>query len=234
MAIEVKSTKNSVKDQGFNILVIASSGLGKTSLAKSAGKTIVISAEKSDLTLNDCDIDSIFVSNLRELKEAYLYVEKNKEKYDSVVMDSVTEVGEMIVTELKKDPEFASMKDGIKMWMKFSEIMLAIAKSFRDLKGINVIILALPETVKNGFDDKILPMIPAKKVQAKLQSLYDIVVQIKSDEDGTRNFICSTTGDFDAKDRSDKLEPTYEYKKNEGLNPIFKAILGKEYKNNCK
>jgi hypothetical protein len=228
MAIEVKSTKNAAKHNGVKMLVVAPSGAGKTNLLQSTGKTIMLSAEGGDLTLNDYEIDSIRVTTLQELREAYEYVLQNIDKYDTVGIDSISEIGEMIVSDLKKDPEFASMKDSMKLWMRFSDVMLAIAKSFRDLNGINVVILALPEAVRVGYNDKILPLIPAKKVQAKLGSLYDEVLMIAVDEEGKRNFVCQPTGEFDAKDRSGKLPATIEYHKDEGLKEIFKLILGEK------
>ncbi len=226
MAIEVTSTKGAANRSGIKMLVVGPSGSGKTNLARSTGKTIIISAEGGDLTLNDVAVDSIRVTNLSELKEAFAYVRDHTADYDTVVIDSITEIGEMVVADLKKEPEFASMKDSMKLWMRFTDIMLAIAKSFRDLDGINVLILALPENVKVGYDDKILPLIPAKKVQAKLGSLYDEVFLIKIDEEGNREFVCAPTGEFDGKDRSSKLPQTMEYDKEKGLKPIFEMIKG--------
>lgn len=225
MAIEIKSTKGLAKQNGIKMLIVGASGSGKTNLARSTGKTVIISAESGDLTLNDAEVDSIRVRSLPDLREAYEYVVANLSNYDTVIIDSITEIGEMIVTELKKEPEFASMKDSMKMWMKFTEVMNGIAKSFRDLDGINVVILALPESVTIGLDNKIMPLIPAKKAQAKLGSYYDEVLLIRVDEEGNREFVCSPVSDFDAKDRSGKLDSTMPYDKDFGLKPLFDKIL---------
>lgn len=131
----------------------------------------------------------------------------------------------MIVSELKKDPEYSSMKDAMKMWMKFTDIMNGMAKAFRDLDGINVVILALPESIQNGLQEKIMPLIPAKKAQAKLGSYYDEVFLIRINEDGNREFICHPIQEFDAKDRSGKLDPVEPYDKNNGLKHIFDKIM---------
>jgi hypothetical protein len=156
-----------------------------------------------------------------------MYVLEHKDEYETVGIDSITEIGELIVAELKKMPEYSEMNKSMPMWMKFSEIMLQIAKSFRDIDGLNVVILALPESVKNGFEEKIMPMIPAKKVQAKLGSLYDEVFLIRVNEEGNREFVCQPVPDFDAKDRSSKLDPIEPYEKENGLKTIFKKIKGK-------
>ena len=88
----------------------------KTTLLASMGRTIIISSEKGDLALNDAEnCESIQISSLLQLREAYNYVVANKDSYDTVGIDSISEIGQMVVAELKKDPEFSSMKDGMKL-----------------------------------------------------------------------------------------------------------------------
>lgn len=116
MAIQVKKTKGAASRDGVKFLIYGGSGMGKTTLLSSMGRTIIISPEKGDLALNDADnCESISVNTLLELREAYNYVVANKENYDTVGIDSISEIGQMVVSELKKDPEFSSMKDGMKL-----------------------------------------------------------------------------------------------------------------------
>ena len=227
MAIQVMNTKGLVKNTGFKALIVGASGTGKTSIFKSTGKTIIISSEGSELTLNDYDVDIIKVSSTTELREAYTYVKDNTDKYDTVGIDSISDIGAMIVAELKADPYYGDMKNSMPMWMKFTEIITLVAKSFRDLQNINVIILALPESVKSGFEEKIMPLIPAKKAQAMLQSYYDLVLLIRVNSDGDREFICQPTEEFDAKDRSDKLNSVEPYSKELGIKPLIDKIINK-------
>lgn len=117
MAIEVRKTKGSAKRDGVKFLIFGGSGTGKTSLLASMGRTIIISAEKGDLALNNADnCESIQISNLIELRESYNYVIEHRNEYDTVGIDSISDIGQMIVAELKRDPEFSSMKDGIKLY----------------------------------------------------------------------------------------------------------------------
>lgn len=226
MAIQVKKTKGAASRDGVKFLIYGGSGMGKTTLLSSMGRTIIISPEKGDLALNDADnCESISVNTLLELREAYNYVVANKENYDTVGIDSISEIGQMVVSELKKDPEFSSMKDGMKLWMKYSDMMLDIAKVFRDISGLNVVIIALAESVKNGFDEVIMPNIPAKKVQAQLPSLYDEVLYMRVNADGEREFVTNPTGDIVAKDRSGKLNSTEPCPKGTGLSAIMTKIL---------
>lgn len=110
-------------------------------------------------------------------------------------------------------------------WMKYSDMMLDIAKRFRDIDGMNVVIIALSESVKNGFDEVIMPSIPAKKIQSQLSSLYDEVLYMRVNSEGEREFVTSPTVDIVAKDRSGKLEPIEPCSKEIGLSAIMHKIL---------
>jgi hypothetical protein len=100
--------------------------------------------------------------------------------------------------------------------------MYAIAKAFRDLKGANVVLIALAETIKENFEDKLYPMIPAQKVQKKLPALYDEMFFLSVDNTGARSLICQPTSGVVAKDRSNRLDPVEVA----DLGLIFKKIKG--------
>jgi len=224
--IEVKKANKLANEAGIKTLVFAPSGAGKTTLLGTTGlKTLVLSFEKGTLSLADADdnVDVIEVKSMNELREAYDFIKENKDGYEVLGIDSLTELGEMIVSFLKKDPEFSSMKDGLKMWMKYSEMMLAIAKDFRDLPDIHVILIALSEVKEENFVQKLYPMIPAQKVQLKLPALYDEVLFLSVDESGNRSLTCQPTSAVMAKDRSGKLEAIEE----PNMANIYKKILGK-------
>jgi len=233
--MEVKNSKGLAKTGGVRILMYGSSSASKTYQAIHTGKTIVISSEKADLTLNEYDVDILHITSLSELKSAYKFVEKNVDKYDTVFIDSLTDIGEQIVTELKDSGNYTA-SDTFKMWADFTDLMVKISKSFRDLQGINVVLIALEESVKNGFDEKIMPQIPAKKAQKKLISLYDIVIRLCVNENGDREFICHSNVESEARDRSgnlERIEPCVFSKKqniNAGLGKIItKALKGDDW-----
>jgi hypothetical protein len=192
-------------------------------MLKTAGKTLLISLENGELSLSGSEnIDVLSPRSMAELRECYTIATENVDKYDTVAIDSLTELGEMIVAELSKNPEFNSAKDGFKLWAKYSEDMYAVAKAFRDLKGVNVIIIALAETRKENFEDRLYPMIPAQKIQLKLPALYDEVLYLAVDGSGTRSIITSPTSGILAKDRSSRLEPIEP----PDFQVIFKKING--------
>jgi phage nucleotide-binding protein len=221
--MKIKSLADSITHNGIKVLLFSGSGNGKTSMLKTAGKTLLISLENGELSLSGAEnIDVLSPRSMAELRECYTIATENVDKYDTVAIDSLTELGEMIVAELGKNPEFNSAKDGFKLWAKYSEDMYAVAKAFRDLKGVNVIIIALAETRKENFEDRLYPMIPAQKIQLKLPALYDEVLYLAVDESGTRSIITNPTSGILAKDRSSRLDPIEE----PDFQVIFKKING--------
>ena len=115
--MEIKSLSDSITHNGIKVLVHSGSGNGKTSLLKTTGKTLMISLENGELSLSGAtNVDVLSPKNMNELKQAYVLARDNADKYDTLAIDSLTELGEMIVSELKKNPEFANMKDNFKLW----------------------------------------------------------------------------------------------------------------------
>ena len=210
-----------------SILLFSEPGAGKTSSLKGTGRTLLISMESGELSLAGAsNIDIVRVKTTNELKEAYTYIKENIEQYDTVAIDSLSELSEVIVGELKTLPEFQGMQNSIKLWGTYTERMIKIAKSFRDLDNINVVLIALAESTRSGYEEKMVPSVAAKKAQSKLPALYDEVIYINVNEDGNREFICQPTETILAKDRSGKLPPMVPYDKEKGLKPIFEMIKG--------
>lgn len=176
MGYDIKSTQDVVKTDGVKILMYAESGFGKTtSFGSLNGSTLVLSLESGLMVLRDKDIDSIHIDNLETLGEVYMDIKNGKLKYDNICVDSLSEIGELFINDLEEDDYYGNPSNVFKLFGEYTRRMIKMAKAFRDLKGCNVILTALAENVEaNGTVTK-LPMIPAKKAQAKLISLFDEV-----------------------------------------------------------
>ena len=186
MEFEIKNTKDAHTD-GVKILLFGASGLGKTTmLGTLSGKTLILSAESGLLVLRDKDVDVIDIDSVDKLGGVYLALKNGDLKYDNVCLDSLSEIGEMIVKELDADDYYGDPSNTFPMWKEYSKRMINIAKSFRDLKGVNIVLTALAEPVEANGSIKYLPMIPAKKAQAKLVSLFDEVYYYSFNKDKQR------------------------------------------------
>lgn len=203
MGFEIKSTKDIVDNNGVKILVYANSGFGKTStLGTLKGKTLLLNVENGFLVLKDKDIDTIDITSISTLGEVYNALVDGSLQYDNVAIDSLSEIGEMVVSELMQDEYYGDPRNAMVLWKTYSNRMTNIVKMFRDLKGFNVIFTALVENVDaNGTITK-MPMIPAKKFQLKLPSLFDEVYYGVVKGDGERILHTTDGAGYMAKSRA--------------------------------
>lgn len=202
MEFNIKNTKDIAKD-GVKVLLYANSGFGKTTqLGTLEGKTLILSAESGLLVLKNKDIDVIDIASIQTLGEVYVALASGELVYDNVGIDSLTEIGEMIVSELLEDEYYSDPSNAFVLWKEYSKRMMNICKKFRDLKGVNVVLTSLSEPVDSNGTMKYLPQIPAKKVQTKLVSLFDEVYYGAMDKDGKRIVHTRSSNIFDAKSRA--------------------------------
>lgn len=220
---EIKSTKNASVD-GVKILLFGSSGVGKTTqLGTMEGKTLILSAESGLLVLKDKDVDVIDITDISTIGQVYKALKNGELKYDNVAIDSLSEIGDMIVSELEADEYYGNPSNTFKLWGEYSKTLVKICKLFRDLKGINVIFTALKESAEENGIVKYMPQVPAKKAQSKLASLFDEVYYLTTDSDGERIIHTNETSMYVAKSRAgiqDGVKITNEV----NLGTILKSI----------
>ena len=202
MEFKIKNTSNAASD-GVKVLMFGKSGIGKTSqFGTLSGKTLILSAESGLLVLKDKDIDVIDIESISGLADVYLALKDGKLEYDNVGLDSLSEIGDMLINELEADDYYGDPSNTFPKWGEYSKRMIKIVKMFRDLKGFNVIFTALAEPMENNGSIVYMPMIPAKKAQSKLVSLFDEVMYYAYDKDGNRVLHTSGSSTYEAKSRS--------------------------------
>ena len=223
MGFTIKNTKE-VHADGVKVLLFGTSGIGKSSqLGELDGKTLILSAESGLLVLKDKDIDVIDIESIAGLAEVYTAIKDGQLKYDNICIDSLSEIGDILINELEADDYYGDPSNSFPKWGEYSKRIIKIVKMFRDLKGYNVFFTALSEPVESGGSIKYLPMIPAKKSQAKLVSLFDEVYYYAYDKDGNR--VIHTTGSnmYEGKSRAG-LDPSYVITDEVNLGSMIKQI----------
>lgn len=221
MAINVKSTKD-VHTNGIKLVLYGASGSGKTVMASTAPNPIYISAEKGLLSLADKDIPYIEVKTLKSMDEAYKYCKDSD--YETIVVDSISEVTQACLDEFKKDmiKNSASGKiDARQAYGKVAESIGNLIRNFRDIDGKNVVFIAKERKIEDDDAGTITyeAYLPGRVLPFDLPYLVDEVICLQMSRKGER-FI-QTVGDFKriCKDRSGTLA-------NPEL-PNFKVIFDK-------
>ena len=226
--MQFESTKD-VSSSRFVALVVGPSGIGKTSQVRylPEDRTVILSAEAGLLCLKGTDYAVRNIKSTNDLMEVYSYLLNSPEKkFDYIFIDSLTEILEIVLSELKEDPRFQDPKMTLKMYGTYNEQATKIIKAFRDLTDYSVIFTCLDENAKNGVEVVKEFNIPGASIKNSLMAWFDLVLHLQGfkDEEGVthRKFITDSTVSPLAKDRSGKLE-AYE---DADLSAIINKVLG--------
>lgn len=207
MAISVKTT-GSLAANGVKVLVYGQAGAGKTSLIKTLPSPIVLSAEGGLLSIKDADLPYIEISDMDTLKEAYAWLTSSDEAkaYQSVALDSISEIAEVVLNAEKK-----ATKDPRQAYGAMQEQMADIIRAFRDLPGRHVYMSAKLEKTQDELGRVLYsPSMPGNKTGQSLPYFFDEVLALRVEKDGEgvtqRALMCDSDGLWLAKDRSGKLD----------------------------
>ncbi len=208
MAVKITSTKDVAFD-GVKVLVHGPAGIGKTVLCKTAPLPIIISAEAGLLSLADMNIPVIEVTTVNEVNEAYMFLTESEEskKYETVCLDSITEIAEVLLSTYKGEE-----KDARQAYGRLNDDIASTIRSFRDLKGKHVYFTSKQLRVENDNEPiRYVPSMPGKTTLNAMPYFFDIVLAMRIGklEDETVYRYLQTYPDlnYEAKDRSGKLPP---------------------------
>lgn len=233
--------KNTVEthQQNIKLVIYGASGSGKTSSIKTLphDKTLVISAESGLLALVGTKIDYVDISvddkgqvlssegRIKRLEEVmkFLNTDEAKKKYDNIVVDSLTEVGECIATYWKE-----KIKDKSKMFEMWGSIaidQIKFIKECRDLPHYNVVFICLEDLAVDETSTRYYQCeLPGNSAKNFIGPAFDLILRLTVERNGNRFFQTQPLSNVKAKDRSGRLAPQEPI----DLGLIFKKILGEK------
>jgi hypothetical protein len=201
MAIKIQKTSE-VPFNGVKCIVFGGAGVGKTRFCATAPRPILISAESGLLSLGDVDCDFIEIKTLKDLNAAYEALKESKD-YDTICLDSLSEIAEVLITEIK--PNY---KDPRQAYAELAESMMVMLKKFRDVKGKNTIftckMIAIKDEESGAVTNELL--IPGKVLGYQIPYLVDELFYLGVDRKGEQELYTSPTRKQFSKDRSGALE----------------------------
>lgn len=225
MAIKFTTTSEAARLNGIKILVYGDAGMGKTTLCSTAPNPIIISAESGLLSLAGHDIPVMEISTVEDLTKVYEMFangDKSVKNFETICIDSITEIGEVVLSNAKKQ-----VKDPRQAYGELIEKMNTTIKAFRDLKGYNIYMSAKQEYFKDEIKgtQNFVPSMPGSKLGQQLPYLFDEVfcLRIGKVTGGSEYRYLQTQPDiqYTAKDRSGVLDVIEQ----PDLTNIFNKIL---------
>ena len=205
MAINLKTTRD-IHASGIKMLVYGAAGAGKTTLIKTLPNPVILSAEGGLLSLAGENIPYIEIGDMQALKEAYTWCVSSECEYDSIALDSISEIAEVVLSAEKK-----VAKDPRQAYGAMQDQMADLIRAFRDIPGKHVYFSAKVEKATDE-SGRILyaPSMPGNKTGQQLPYFFDevLALRVEKDSEGVtqRALQCDSDGIWLAKDRSGKLE----------------------------
>jgi phage nucleotide-binding protein len=213
-------------------LVLGEAGSGKTTLISTIPEDqniMVFSVESGMLAIRDTILSrpkTMSVCTMEkwmDMDEAIAKLNSTamQNKFDWVIFDSLTAIGDVCLKEMKK-----RSKNGFEAYERLGISMLDAITQIRDMP-YNTIFTCLV-LIKDGVENEknYLPQVPGSVVTNRLTSLFDEVLFLTSKTklaDGHREIITDSYEGFPGKDRSGKLD----YIELPDLWHISQKILGK-------
>lgn len=201
MAIKIQNTA-SIEVKYVKCLVYGGAGVGKTRLAASAPNVLIVSAESGLLSLSDGKVDFLEITSLKGLDEAYNYIKKDT-TYDTIALDSLSEIAEVLVAELK--PQY---KDGRQAYMALADSMMPMLRKFRDLPNKHVVFTCKMIRKQDEETGKITEdlFLPGQVLGSQLPYLFDEVFKLSIDGRKGQSMMTRPDRMSFAKDRSGTLK----------------------------
>lgn len=207
MAINLKST-GAVSSNGVKVVMYGQAGTGKTSLITTLPNPIILSAEGGLLSIANANLPFIEITNMEQLREAYAWASESEDakNYDSIAIDSISEIAEVVLGAEKK-----IAKDPRQAYGALQEQMTDIIRAFRDLPEKHVYFTAKCDKQTDEAGRMLYsPSMPGAKLGQQLPYFVDevLALRVEKDQEGTpqRAIMCHSDGLWQAKDRSGKLD----------------------------
>jgi len=157
-----KVERFNIQDHKIKCLVYGESGSWKTVFGSTASNPFWLSAEWGLASVMHTNPIGIKIESIKDLKDALIYVENNENekswfKIDTIIIDSITEINEIIKDDIKFKKWWRDLD--WRDWWKIQDEIKAILRKFRNLDK-HIIFTALAKESKDEDKiDKIVPML---------------------------------------------------------------------------
>jgi hypothetical protein len=223
MAISLKRT-GTIGTSSVKMIGYGPAKVGKTRAIATLPNPITLSCEGGLLVLREQNLPYIEVGSLADLYEAYEWLTSSDEakQYESVALDSITEMGEVVLAAEKKVTINGKLRDPRQAYGAMQDLMGDVIRAFRDLPDRHVYFCAQMEKSTDELGSVLYaPAMPGQKFPQKIPYFFDEVLAFRI-ENKHHAILTATDGVWVAGDRSGKLD-TWEP---QDLGAIIRKIQG--------
>lgn len=220
--IQIKKAKE-IKDRALRILIYGESGAGKTTLLKTAPRPILVidfEAGADIICAGEDDIDIVFVSDMKMLREVLLFL-KGQTKYKTIAFDGFSIFTQKMLFDILQERN----KDN-PTWFEWGLLTNRVKEVVLSLLRPNTHIVFTALLKRKVENNKLVAMYPdlPQSLRQYLMAVMDLMGIIYVDNEGIRKLsFISDKKIAEVKDRSGKLKV-----EEPNLSLIIKKVLGGE------
>lgn len=182
------------RDPFIKIVIYGKQGAGKTTIASTFPKPLILLDVKENGWIGIKDvkgIDPVSIKTWKEFEEAYWYLQENPDGYKTVVIDTASALQDLVLKYIA-DKKHVKLREGVKYgdfgtlskrdWAEVSSLLKPFITQFRDL-DMNVVFLAHEKVFNVEEDDSaegIDPSVGPKLMQSvasTMNAAVDIIGQ---------------------------------------------------------
>jgi len=185
---DLKPASSLARRYGVKSVIFGGPGSGKTPLVNTAPNPVLLVTEPGMLSMRNSNVPCRLADSYSLIVDFLTWFFKSAEakKFDTLAIDSITNVAEIILTE-----QLAAVKHGMKAYGIMSEKVMQICNSLFYMPEKHIVLIAKQGFVENGKTTIIQggeisyepimqkrPFFPGKDLNVKIPHLFDNVMHL--------------------------------------------------------
>jgi len=160
---------------GVKTLAYGGPGTGKTPMINTAPRPVLCVVEPGMLSMRTSNVPAWEAYDVPRINEFFkwLFTSNEARNYDTVGIDSISQLAEIILTE-----ELKRNKDGRKVYGEMSRAVMEIVNALYYLPQKHVYLIGKQSTVDEGGIMRKKPYFPGQDLNVKIPHMYDEILHI--------------------------------------------------------
>lgn len=174
-ASQLKPASQLAQRFGVKALAYGGPGTGKTPMINTAPRPVLCVVEPGMLSMRTSNVPAWEAYDVPRINEFFkwLFTSNEARNYDTVGVDSISQMAEIILTE-----ELKRNKDGRKAYGEMSRAVMEIVNVLYYLPQKHVYLIGKQSTVDEGGIMRKKPYFPGQDLNVKIPHMYDEILHI--------------------------------------------------------
>lgn len=174
-ASQLKPASQLAQKFGVKALAYGGPGTGKTPLINTAPRPVLCVVEPGMLSMRTSNVPAWEAYDANRIDEFFKWLFNSNEarNFDTVGIDSISQLAEIILTE-----ELKRNKDGRKAYGEMSRRVMEIVNALYYLPQKHIYLIGKQATVEEGGVQKRRPFFPGQDLNVKIPHMYDEILHI--------------------------------------------------------